>query len=156
MTDQTTQDEINSWHKYFAVNCNNEAWNLIDKPERTAAEERQMLYLAFTAAFHWSKIGTRINYARAEILLAHALSLVDNGDQAMQYALSALSFFEAGNGEDWDLAFAHLEASLAAATQGDQQQHRLHYQKAHELGEAIHEPEDQKIFMQMFSHIPAP
>jgi hypothetical protein len=155
MTEQPPQDEVNIWHRRFAVICNNSAWELTQKPERTTAEGRELLYLAYAAAYHWSKVGTALNHARAEVLLAHALSLSGDGELAMQYARSALAFFEAGNGEDWDLAFAHLEVSLAAATQGEDELHRLHYSLAHAQGEAIQDQEDRDIFFQELGRIPA-
>lgn len=122
MTNQPTPDEINIWHKYFAVECNNRTWELIEKPERTAAEGREMIFAAYAAAFHWSKVGTPINHARAEIAIAHAYSLPDGGARAIYYAQSALAFFQSGQGEDWDLAFAHLEVALAAFVQGNNEQ----------------------------------
>jgi hypothetical protein len=156
VTDQPTMEELNAWHKRFAMSCNNESWALIEKPERTDAEGREMLYLAYAAAYHWSKVGTPVNWARAEITLAHAYSLLGDGARAMQFAQSALAFFEAGNGEDWDLAFAHLEVALAAATQGDSTQHRLHYQQARDQSGSIQDPEDQKILYDFLGRIPSP
>ena len=156
MSDQPAPEEINAWHKRFAASCNNSAWNLIEKPERTAAEGREMIYLAYAAAYHWSVVGTPVNHARAEILLAHALALFGKGDDAKEYARSALSFFEAGNGEDWDIPFAHLEMALAAASQGDYDRHRLHYDLARSTGEVISEQEDRDIFFHELARIPPP
>jgi hypothetical protein len=156
MTDQATEQEINAWHRRFAVLCNNQAWDLIEKPEHTAAECREMLYLAYASAYHWSKVGKPVHQARAEITLAHALSLIGKGDLAMQYAQSAMAFFETGSGEDWDLPFAHLEVALAAATTGDHEQHSRHYARAHALTESVEEEEDRAVLLQVLGRIPPP
>ena len=156
MTERPSQENIDQWHRWFAVECNNTAWDLISKPERTAAEGADMLFVAYASAYHWFKIGPELNQARAVLLLAHTHSMLGQGEQAMQYAHSALPYFQAGNGEDWDLAFAHLEVALAAAVSGDRESHAHYYRLARELGEAIHEAEDQEIFLKEFSRIPVP
>ena len=48
--------------------------------------------------------------------------------------------------EDFDLAFAQEGLARAYALNGDQEKARIHYQKAQELGNAIQDPEDKKIF----------
>ncbi len=57
-------------HRWFAVEFNNTAWNLVEKPNRTADYTQQMIHLAHAAALHWSAVGQAINIERAECLLA--------------------------------------------------------------------------------------
>jgi hypothetical protein len=40
-------------HHYFAAYCFNAAWDLIEKPSRTADEDRAMVELAQASIFHW-------------------------------------------------------------------------------------------------------
>ncbi|MCK6576305.1 hypothetical protein L6V77_35095, partial [Myxococcota bacterium] len=40
-------------HKYFAAHCFNAAWDLIEKPSRTAAEDRMMVALNQASLYHW-------------------------------------------------------------------------------------------------------
>jgi len=40
-------------HKYFAAHCFNAAWDLIEKPERSAEEDRLMVALNQAAIYHW-------------------------------------------------------------------------------------------------------
>ena len=42
-------------HKYFAVECFNTAWNLIDRPNRTDAEDEEMLRLGMASVWHWTQ-----------------------------------------------------------------------------------------------------
>ena len=154
MTEQPTQEETDRWQRRFAVACNNGAWDLISQDERTAAQGREMLYMAYAAAYHWSKVGTPLNHARAEVTLAHALSMLGKGADAMDYALSALAFFDSGQGEDWDLAYGHLEVALAAAVLGDQELYHFHAEKARSLGEAIQEDEDREVVLQELARLP--
>lgn len=40
-------------HKYFAADCFNKAWDLIDKPERAPEEDRLLVALNQASVFHW-------------------------------------------------------------------------------------------------------
>ena len=42
-------------HKYFSTFCFNSAWDLMDKSERTAAEDEEMLRLSLASTWHWSQ-----------------------------------------------------------------------------------------------------
>ena len=155
MTDEPTPETIDKWHRRFAVECNNRTWDLIDKPKRTPAEDQEMLYNAYSAAFHWLKVGKPINNARADVTLAHVHALLGQGQLALGYAQRCLAFFENNTGEDWDMAFAHAEMAFAAAVLGDADLHAKHYAQAKKLGEAIQEEEDRTVFMDESSRIPS-
>jgi hypothetical protein len=59
-------------HRWFAVEFNNEAWELCEKPSRAPEETARMIHLAHAAALHWAVVGKPINTLRAEQLLASA------------------------------------------------------------------------------------
>ena len=42
-------------HRYFAAYCFNAAWDLIEKTDRTPAEDRMMVALSQASIFHWSQ-----------------------------------------------------------------------------------------------------
>ena len=65
MTEPPNSEEIKKWNRWFAVECNNAAWELIEKVKRTDDENTAMLNAAYSASFHWSAIGTNVNRARA-------------------------------------------------------------------------------------------
>jgi hypothetical protein len=155
MTDEPTSETIDKWHRRFAMEGNNRTWDLIDKPSRTPAEDQEMLYCAYTAAFHWSKVGKPINNARADVTLAHVHATLGQGEMALPYAQRCLAFFEGNEGEDWDVAFAHAEMAFAAAVLGDAELHARHYALAKQLGESIQEEQDRTVFMDEFFRIPS-
>lgn len=70
MTQQSTRLEMEKWHRWFAIDCNNQAWDLASKEDRDEDDTQLMVYAAFTAAFHWSMIGQPVNNARADVTLA--------------------------------------------------------------------------------------
>ena len=67
-------------HRKLATACFNDCWTLIEKPDRSAAEDEQMLLLAYAAAWHWSQrpdrtpTSTSVSYwqlSRVHALLGH-------------------------------------------------------------------------------------
>ncbi len=143
-------------HRWFAVECNNRAWDLAAKTSRTPAEARELLLAAYAAAFHCSKVGSPINQMRAEVTVAHAHAVLGRGIDALHHARLALEFCESNPVEDWDLAFAQAEMAFAAAIVGDTAMHRQHYALAEQCGQAIKDQEDRDVFLAEFARIPAP
>ncbi len=154
MAERPSQETIDRMHRWFAVECNNRTWELASLAERSPEQDFEMLCAAYTAAYHWSIIGTAVNAAQADVTLAHAASLCGQGDLALGYARRALTFFEQGLGEDWDIAFAHAEIAFAAAVLGDTRLNAMHYNHARSAGEAIQDDEDRKVFFEEFARIP--
>ena len=156
MSEQPSEDEIKRWHRWFAVECNNHSWDLVELVERTVDQDREMKAAAFAAAYHWSKIGTPVNDARAEVTIAHILSALNEGEQALVHARNSLEYFQANPAEDWDIAFAWMEVAFAAGVAGQTEIQRTAYRKAHELGQNIHEDEDKRVFLAELDRIPKP
>jgi len=149
-------DDIAKAHRWFAVECNNRAWDLIAKPARTPAEVREMLLAAHAAAYHWSHAGTPLNAMRADIVLAHVHALLGHGAKARQFAEASLRNCESSPCEDWDVAFAYLEMALAAWAAGDAMGHRNYYELATSQCAAIKDDEDRKVFQAELLRIDAP
>jgi hypothetical protein len=150
------ETEANNWHRYFAVECNNRAWHLTAQPERSPAEDDEMLLQAYAAAYHWSRVGAPLNHMRADLALAHVHALLGHSELALRYAQRSLDYAMQCDVEDWDLAFAHAEMAHAAATAGDVERHVQHYAAAQVCGEKIADEEDRRVFFQEFGRIPQP
>ncbi len=151
-----TSEEDQKAHRWFAVACNNRAWDLTVQPSRSPADDREMLLAAHAAAFHWSKVGTPLNGMRAEVLLAHVHALRGQGAEALRYARQVLTFCENNACEDWDLAFAQLELALAMSVAQDPAGHRRHFLLAQTQGAAIKDAEERAVFLTELARIPEP
>lgn len=81
-------------HRWFAVECNNRAWDLIEKSERTADETQRMIHTAHTALWHWQRAGTEINHLRALCLLATAYIVAEDAPAATRYAGQCIALSE--------------------------------------------------------------
>lgn len=156
MENRLASEEIARWHRHFAVDANNQAWDLAAQATRTAEEDQAMLNAAYTAAYHWAEVGTPLNWARADVALAHVHALLGHSRLALEHAWRCLAFFDANpqEGEDWDRAFAYAVLAHAAAAAGDRELHADAYARAAALGHAIADAEDRSIFLDEFARIP--
>jgi hypothetical protein len=78
-------------HRWFAIEFNNAAWDLIEQPQRTADQTQQMLHFAHAAHLHWQSAGTALNRQRAENLLATVYLRAGDAPAALRHAERCLS-----------------------------------------------------------------
>lgn len=103
MPEQPTEENLKTWHRRFAVEANNGAWTLSEKTELATEEMSELLYAAYAAAHHWSKIGTEEQIAHAELLLGRVHALLGHGELAMKFATAAFNSMTSRNSEPWEL-----------------------------------------------------
>ncbi len=152
---QPTDSDLQDWHKRFAAQANNRAWEL-SIIERTAEQDREMLDAAHASAWHWSAVGTELNRMRATMLLAEVHALLGFGASALRYAEQMRTYFLGHETDDWELAFTHVIHAHAASAAGAVDTHRLAYQAAKIALNAIADAEDRAIVNKTFSQVPLP
>jgi hypothetical protein len=110
-------------HRWFAVEFNNRAWDLIEKEGRSADETQEMLHAAHAAAIHWKAVGTSLNEQRAENLLATAYLKARRAEPALRHTQRCLALSEdnatAGTETPFDRATALGCAACAHDLAGD-------------------------------------
>jgi hypothetical protein len=155
MSSLPKQPDPEAWHRYFAIECNNRAWALTIQA-RTPAQDREMLDTAHSAAFHWGHVGTELNHARAQMLLAEVHALLGYGMSALSYAEDVRGFFLSQETADWEVAFTHAIYAHAACAAGDMAAYRSAYIEAEKALASIADPEDRAIVQQTFDCVPRP
>jgi hypothetical protein len=156
MKEQPQQEEIRRWHEWFAVECNSAAWDLIGKSERTAAEDRQMLYVAHAAAFHSSMLGMPSKDARAELTLSRVFGVLGHGTDALRYAQRYLAYCDNNPCEDGDIAVGYIAMAHAAALLNDKETHVKYSQAAEEKIATIKTEGDRRLAEAELMRLPRP
>ncbi|MEM1012207.1 MAG: hypothetical protein AAGI46_08295 [Planctomycetota bacterium] len=110
-------------HRWFAVEANNRAWDLIEQERRTPVEERELLDAAHASSHHWTHVGQPINELRSLVLLAAAHHGVGDTRQALRFAGLAVAKIddvgEAATPFDRAIAFRGLAVLASAAGDDD-------------------------------------
>ncbi|CAN5518765.1 hypothetical protein BH10BAC6_BH10BAC6_05880 [soil metagenome] len=154
--EHSEQERTATAHRFFAVECNNEAWRLAELPTRTPAETESLLHNAHASAYHWSHIGTEAHTVKAWALLAQAHALAGNGRLASHYAQQHLAAITSQASADWEVAFAFIIMANTAHASGNLEEHADYYAKAEAHGNVIADPQDKAIFLRTFLTAPTP
>ena len=108
-------------HRRLGVDLFNKTWTLMEKDERTAEEDDEMLHCAHASAYHWLQVGTAANRARSEWQCSRVYTVLGRAEPALHHAQRCLEICEAEPDalEDWDLPFAYEALARAHAVAGD-------------------------------------
>jgi len=130
-------------HRWFAVELNNAAWDLVDKADRTAAETDQMIHSAHAACLHWSQVGASVNRLRAEVLLALVYVEAGQGEPAVHSATRCMGLLEPPPADltPFDIASVHGAASRAHALTGADDEAKRHQEAMKRAAEGMDKDE---------------
>lgn len=147
------QQEIDKLGKYFAIESNNEFWQ-ISENEITEKNAEKALTAAFTSLYHWQRVGNDDNKYLAYLAVARALAINNMADLAIDYAARCYDFFKETD-QLWIKAFINAILSHANLIQGKVEQAASYYQEAKNIGSNL-QAEDLEVFNATFRHIPDP
>lgn len=106
-------------HRGLAVELFNQAWDLIDKTDRSPDEGLEMLLAAAASRWHWGRAGGPEQWAAGDWQVSHCASLLGFSDLALAFAARNLATAEAERWTGWRLASAHEGVARACAAAGD-------------------------------------
>lgn len=109
MTDNEERYTLDEAHLQFAKRFNGRTWELLDKADRTPAENEEMVLVAYASLYHWTFVGSEVHRQRGVWMLAHVYSALGDAEQALKYAEQCLDLTEAHREkmEDFDIAYAY-------------------------------------------------
>lgn len=107
-------------HKKLGIELFNYTWELLDKPQRTRAENDTMIHAAHASRFHWEKGGgAAVNLARGEWQVSRVYAVLGRAEAARFHGLRCLEHCQENGIGDFDLAFAYEALARAAAVAGN-------------------------------------
>jgi hypothetical protein len=139
-----------------AIAENGKAWNLLEKPDRSPAEDSAMIAAAKESLALWLKVGGTVNEQRGCWLVARTAVDAGEADTARQYSERTLALTAAHRDAlaDFDLAFAEEVAARTHALLGDTAAATRHRAEAERLGNAIAADGDRREFFRQFNRGP--
>src|SRR5262245_6078026 len=103
----------------LAADLFNHTWTLLEKPDRSQAEDDEMIHCAHASRFHWGEVGEPVNLARGEWQCARVYSVLGRAEPALHHARRCLEINEANGIADFDIAAAYEARARAYLTAGD-------------------------------------
>jgi hypothetical protein len=139
-------------HRWFAIQCNNLAWQLAEQADRTPDELEDLISAAHASRYHWSNVGTRLNALRCESLLAMAYLCAGRAEISLHHAQRSHSQCQEPSSEatPFDRACAVAGVAAALAKLGHPGEARLHYVEALAWVEKFDHPDEKPVFEQLY------
>ena len=135
-------------HRAQGVTLFNLVWEMLDLPDRTPAQDDQMIHAAHASRWHWSQAGEYVGgeqLAIGEWQCSRVYSVLGRGEPAVHHARAALAICEASGLGDWVLAAAYEALARASAVAGDAPAAYAWLGKARTALSTIGDPEDRKV-----------
>ena len=135
-------------HLALAKQTNGRVWTLLEKDERTTAENIEMESAAHASLYHWLYAGAEIHRQRAEWLLARVYTVLQSPKAALTHARRCLELTKLHPEQmtDFDIGYAYEGAARAAALVGDLEKGQKFYARAVSAGKKIAGEEDRAYF----------
>jgi len=135
--------------RQLAAGLFNDTWRLLELPDRTAAQNDEMIHTAHASRWHWARIGHTANLARGEWMCARVYSEIGRAEPALWHASRCLAILEGlrpgeQGMEDFDLAGAFEGMARACLVAGDREGAASWIARARTALDDIHEPDDRK------------
>ena len=150
--DKPDTKDLANYHRYFAIHCNNEFWDLSER-ELDTAEKQKLLSIAYSSLYHWQEVGTDQNVHHAILAVARA-HCINESMHSVDYASQAFDYFD-GSGENWIQALTNAVLSHALYVAGNKKQSTSLYENAAHLKSNLSDG-DRKVFEATFKLIPKP
>jgi len=137
--------DLEAAHRYFAAQCFNRAWDLIDKKDRTPTDDRLMEALNQASIYHWTQRpdvtdrNLSVGYWQASRIQA----LIGNAAEARRHALVSLE--HSHDLGPFLLGYAHEALARAALTAGDTEGARASLAEAEALAAKVPKKEDRDL-----------
>jgi DNA-binding transcriptional MerR regulator len=122
VTTTTAPTEIDpATRRTLAVDLFNHTWTLLEKPDRTPAEDDEMIHSAHASRFHWGEVAGHepANLARGEWQCSRVYAVLGRAEPALWHARRCVAINEAAGVADWDIASAYESMARAHLAAGD-------------------------------------
>jgi hypothetical protein len=143
-----------TWHRIFAASAFNQAWDQIDKAQRSADDDAAMLLATFASRYHWEVVGTEENRVVGDWQIAHVASLLGLSAIAMRFARSSLDRAVEHGFEGWLLASCHEGMARAHASAGNDSERDRHIRTAARLLDNVDDPGERNLVESQLESVP--
>ncbi|MGZ8475911.1 MAG: MerR family DNA-binding transcriptional regulator [Candidatus Limnocylindria bacterium] len=133
--------------RQLAVDLFNHVWTLLERTDRSAVDDDEMLHAAHASCFHWGQVGEPVNRVRGEWQCSRVYATLGRAEPALWHARRSLALCEEYGIADFDLAFAHEAIARALRLDGDRAGADASVARARAAAEAIAEDEDRELLL---------
>jgi hypothetical protein len=136
-------------HRRFATSCFNRTWDLLDRTERSDADEAEMIHMAHASRWHWGHVPdkTPSNLAVGAWQLSRVYAVAGRPDEAMRYGEESLQIATERHLGPFLVGYGHEAIARAASMSGDTATRDRHRREAAECAERIEHDNDRAMLL---------
>jgi hypothetical protein len=123
----------------------NHVWDLLEKPDRSVAEDDEMLHGAHASRYHWGVVGEPVHWARGEWQCARVYAVLGRFEPALHHAGRCLELAARYDLGPFDLGAAHEAIARAYQVAGDTAKTAGHVTLARSEAAKVTDAEDRAI-----------
>jgi hypothetical protein len=141
--------DLQAAHRFFAADCFNRAWNLIDKPDRTPDEDQQMIQLSIASVWHWTQRDdcTPTNLSVGYWQVSRIYAILGRAGNARRYGQLCLGASQAEGVLPFYLGYAYEALARAESVAGNVQRRDAHLASAREVAGRLPDPEARQALL---------
>ena len=103
----------------LAATLFNHVWDLMEKPDRSAADDDEMLHGAHASRYHWGVAGEPVHWARGEWQCSRVYAVLGRFEPALHHAGRCLSLAVQHGLGPFDVGVAHEALARSYRMVGD-------------------------------------
>jgi hypothetical protein len=138
----------------LAAQLFNGTWELMEKGDRTRADDDRMLHMAHASRYHWGQVGSPGNLARGEWQCSRVYALLQRPEPCLHHAQRVLDICREEGLSDFDLAFAYEALARGYAIAGQPLYAGLMTERALAAATDIADEEDRRLLLSDLETIP--
>lgn len=131
----------------LAAHLFNHVWTLLERSDRTQAEDDEMLHAAHASRHHWGQVGRPVHWTRAEWQCSRVYAVLGRSEPALHHARRTLELAGAHVLGPFDIGCGHEALTRAYLVAGDTETAAKHAAKARNAAEEIIDDEDRQILL---------
>jgi hypothetical protein len=135
------------WHRKTAIGLFNAVWGLLDRKDRTPADDDLMVHSAHASRYHWGEVGTPVEFERGEWQISRVYSVLERPEPALHHAVRCLEICRENGITDFDIAFAYEAMARAYAVAGDAESCGEYTELGRQAGQQIDDEENRSYFL---------
>jgi DNA-binding transcriptional MerR regulator len=129
----------------LAATLFNRTWELLLQPERSIADDDEMIHAAHASRHHWGVVGKPVHFARGEWQCSRVYSVLGRAEPALHHASRCLSLATENDLGPFDIGVANEALARAYLVAGDPERVAIHVAAGDQVMTQITDAEDRKI-----------
>jgi hypothetical protein len=131
----------------LAASLFNRVWELLERPDRTVAEDDEMLHAAHASRCHWGRVGEPVHWARGEWQCSRVYAVLGRGEPALHHARRCLELATEHGLGPFDVGYAHEALARAYRVAGEPDEGDRHTAQARAAAAQVGDPEDRDLLL---------